>query len=680
MDDLLRDLDDPDWVPDLPLFGPDGPPSPDSPPAPPRDPPPRPPRPPPDEDEDIGDKEIYKRIRKVIGDHNKKYKGKNRKGRVPVARHGFVHPPLPITAPDYSYVMDITDMRSLLAVRLYFKTNRKFHFPERITHHRRRIIDDSDSDDDDLEQDVTIDDSGQRQRSRTKVAHEMSMIFTNAQNNHRVNRGYNYLLTILDTTSRKAWAYPLKRKDQNEVYTAFRKFLGEVHGKIARLLSDNDTGFRKIMNNNNTFTYCLITAGHHNHKTFGLIDRFTRTFRDLLYKFYCYYAENPTYSWYDAYRIIIRTYNISKHRSLFLRGYRRTDPEGLKGLRKFYYSPDQVWYNPRLRSRIRLRMYFDGYKNYLPGTLYDRIKNADKVRVREWSKNLHKGGESYFSEKIHDKGIKRGNSWFVNGTWYTYRNIWPVSDHQSHDKEAGVTDNMSSREKTARRDMHRDKYDFDDAIDEFMHETDWVDNHGGEGDGEGERDDDLSQYIHTTRKKALDVGRLIMDQDPDYAKEGESVQDVGVRAMEELRKNKNGMKRNLRASTMNPAHIHALVRMIQAPVKERKRIKERIKEVKKEKLPIAASIADMIKKEGNPIPIPIPIADLVKMEGIPAGLPMSIKIEGNPDMSFIPIPVIKKEKKTKRIKKEKGIKTEKGGRFKSRSKRNNKKKHTKRKR
>lgn len=657
-----------DSIPGLPSFEPSPPPSPSPPPTPPPPPiaaltPSPSPEPEEEEEHDPSEKEIFRRIRKVIGIPTHTFKGNKREKRVPVVRHGFYHPCLPITAPDYSYVMDITDMRSLLAVKIYYKTKRKFKYPDR-TKDRRAIYDEDDEEP--LDEDIEIEQGDADLVEPAVVAHHMSMIFTNAQNNHRVNRGYNYLLTILDTTSRKAWAYPLRRKDKDEVYSAFKKFLKDIHGKIARLLSDNDKGFIKIMKNNNSFTYCLITAGHNNHRPFSIIDRFTRTFRDLLYKFYCYHAEYPTYSWYDAYRIIIRTYNISKHKSLFLRGYWKSDPEGRRGLRKYYYTPDQVWYNPRLRSRIRLRMYFDSYKNYLPGSVYDRIKNADMVRVREWSKDSHKGGENFFKEKIYKKGMKRGNSWFVNGTWYSYRNLWPVDEHQAHDEAAGIKPGMDDSEKTARRDMHRDKYKFRKVEQEFMDETEWAEE-GGEG--EGEYDDYLEgDNVRTTQSKALDVGRLIMDADPDYAEPGETAQDVGIRAMEELKKNPQP-KRNLRESTKNPQHIHKLIQLIEAgPDLE----PEVIREIEREEK-LDPETIKRIKKEAKANKR---IIKRVKKEKKKKETPNLIK-RIKKEMGSAP-----RSKVAKRVRKAIKIKTEKGGRIKFRSKRNkkkNKKKHTKQK-
>ena len=307
--------------------------------------------------------------------------GEAARQQMPIIRR-TKHPFLPIVAPDYSYVMDLTDMQSLL-----------------INKFRKKNVD--------------------------YIADRVSEVYSTRAPSS-LNDSYKYILTIIDTTSRKVWMYPLLSKKANVVYAAFQDFLKDIHGKIARLLSDNDTAFSQIRNHNNFFTYCSVTASHNNHKTLGIIDRFTRTFREILYAVFTEDLENP--SWYAVYKPIRDTYNDTKHGRLFLRGR-----DGNNHKIKFYYTPNQVWYNPRLRSRIRLRRYFDGVKSYGPNTIYRRIRDADRVHIRLGTSGLNKNGNSFFSRQTYPKGIKRGNAWYVNGNWYTYRNLIPENELREDD-------------------------------------------------------------------------------------------------------------------------------------------------------------------------------------------------------------------------------------------------------
>lgn len=312
------------------------------------------------------------------------------------------HPYLPIIAPDYSFVMDLMDMRAILI--------NKFYQPR------------------------------ENEPEYNDIVSRVAEVY-NRRNSANNNHGYKFILTIMDTTSRKAWMYAQKTKNANETYESFKNFLKDVHGKIARLLSDQDGAFANIRANNDFFTYCQVNAGNNNHKTLSLIDRFTRTFRGILYDWFRNYDPDGRFSWYNPYRGLLDSYNRAKHNALFLRGLPQDihDDDDIhlvndQGQRKYRYSPNQVWYNPRLRSRIRLRQYFDGVKNYARGTLYDKIKNAPLVRIRKKVHEYHKGGTHFFTSEIYDKGPKRGNSWRVNGEWVTYRNLLPVGVRESHER------------------------------------------------------------------------------------------------------------------------------------------------------------------------------------------------------------------------------------------------------
>ena len=58
--------------------------------------------------------------------------------------------------------------------------------------------------------------------------------------------------------------------------------------------------------------------------------------------------------------------------------------------------------------------------------MYDKIKCSRHVHVRNMVYAMDKGRTNFFSAKLYPKGIKYENSWFVNGRWYTYRNLLPV--------------------------------------------------------------------------------------------------------------------------------------------------------------------------------------------------------------------------------------------------------------
>ena len=89
-----------------------------------------------------------------------------------VVPFSYKHPPLPIIAPDYSYVMDITEMKSLL---------------------------------------ITKEDRKSEEGEEEGEEDPVSKVYRTAASSS-LNNGYNFLLTIIDTTSRKVWQYSMKKK------------------------------------------------------------------------------------------------------------------------------------------------------------------------------------------------------------------------------------------------------------------------------------------------------------------------------------------------------------------------------------------------------------------------------------------------------------------------------------
>ena len=82
------------------------------------------------------------------------------------------------------------------------------------------------------------------------------------------NKGYEYILCIMDVFSRKAWAYPMKTKSLSDTTPAIKKFFSSsgIHefnkNALVIIMSDGDSAFKgdnrdedqnfqKILSNNN---------------------------------------------------------------------------------------------------------------------------------------------------------------------------------------------------------------------------------------------------------------------------------------------------------------------------------------------------------------------------------------------------------------------------------------------
>lgn len=168
---------------------------------------------------------------------------------------------------------------------------------------------------------------------------------------------YSCALVLIESTSRWVWAYPLHSKNAKEILFVFKKFLKAINMKISKLISDSGKEYNEIKRYNNTkhlFHYYQANASQNMHTTLSRVDRVIRTLREII-KSYYNIAKYP--NWVPVLDIIVKRYNRTFHSSLFLK-----DPT--KNKLKIFYTPEQVWKNPELRRRIKIKDYLAKYKNY----------------------------------------------------------------------------------------------------------------------------------------------------------------------------------------------------------------------------------------------------------------------------------------------------------------------------
>lgn len=129
----------------------------------------------------------------------------------------------------------------------------------------------------------------------------------------RENRGYRYILTVIDTFSKYAWAYPLKSKKKEDVSKALKLIL--ENGRIPKhLQTDHGTEFYnenvkkvlKFYNINHYSTYSVKKA--------SIVERFIRTLKNKMYK---RFSLKGNYKWIDGtLDDLIVEYNHTYHRTI----------------------------------------------------------------------------------------------------------------------------------------------------------------------------------------------------------------------------------------------------------------------------------------------------------------------------------------------------------------------------
>ena len=152
------------------------------------------------------------------------------------------------------------------------------------------------------------------------------------------NKGYNFILTVIDIFSRYAWARPLKTKSGKEVTAAFKDIFRE--GRIPkRIQTDQGKEFEnrniaRLFNEHGIELFSVKSA----YKA-AIVERFNRTLKSKLWK---YFTMSLKEKWTDVLQDIVSSYNNSVHRSIGIRPIDVT-PENASDLReKVYGKKDKV--------------------------------------------------------------------------------------------------------------------------------------------------------------------------------------------------------------------------------------------------------------------------------------------------------------------------------------------------
>ena len=148
----------------------------------------------------------------------------------------------------------------------------------------------------------------------------------------RVNKGYRYILVVLDTFSRYAWARPLKHKTGVEVAAAFQDIFRSSDGgrKCKKLFCDKGTEFynanlrRVLRENGNIQLYST-----NNEPKAMIAERFIRTLRG---KIESNYILTQSTVWYDILPQLIHEYNTTRHRTIKMTPEEASKPENFESV------------------------------------------------------------------------------------------------------------------------------------------------------------------------------------------------------------------------------------------------------------------------------------------------------------------------------------------------------------
>ena len=191
------------------------------------------------------------------------------------------------------------------------------------------------------------------------------------------NRGYHYILTIIDAFSKYAWAIPVKTKSGRDVTAAFATVLRQSDRCPRNLQTDMGKEFY-----NAEFQRCVKIRGINHYSTYSvmkasIVERFNRTLKNLMWK---QFSLNASYRWVDLLPALVHTYNHRKHRTINAR------PVDVTPTMRLSFAANEPP-SPSASKGVRRRAKF---------------KVGDKVRVSKFKTLFEKGYTPNWSTEVFE--------------------------------------------------------------------------------------------------------------------------------------------------------------------------------------------------------------------------------------------------------------------------------------
>jgi hypothetical protein len=224
------------------------------------------------------------------------------------------------------------------------------------------------------------------------------------------NKGYKYILLIIDIFTRKLSSFLLRNKTITEIYKAIKSFLNSHHN-VHMITSDNEPAFmsKKIQDllEAEQISHRAVDVG--NHRALGAIDRAVLTIKRAIYK---YMYDKDTLTYYKQLENIIDKYNETPH-------------EGIDNL-----TPNQVHNHIQEIQVLNHRKYRDNIEN-LPG-----FKIGDIVRIEKLKQTFTRGYDRLYSKNTYRIiEIKDGHATLSNNVVYPLRRLKLVPTESEHRDE-----------------------------------------------------------------------------------------------------------------------------------------------------------------------------------------------------------------------------------------------------
>ena len=201
----------------------------------------------------------------------------------------------------------------------------------------------------------------------------------------KVNGNYGYILSCIDTFSRKGYLRLLKRKTAEEFLEGFKSILNECGGNPYSVASDrgkemDNHKFRRLCLERNIKVIFCDTSVHA-----AVVERFNGTIQKRIYK-WC--AANNTLSFYTHLREILDGYNAAHHRTI------NCSPN-------FANREENAWFVRMNQEKVYSKVKRVKKVKFRPGQIVQISLQKNKLYSRGYSPKF--SNEQFIVHKVHQR-------------------------------------------------------------------------------------------------------------------------------------------------------------------------------------------------------------------------------------------------------------------------------------
>lgn len=183
------------------------------------------------------------------------------------------------------------------------------------------------------ESSYTLHKSARKKVKRTPVVvkgvySQFQMDLVDMQYLAKENKGYNYILTIIDVFSKRAWALPLKDKGGLQVRHSLEKFFESLEKLPRNVQSDRGKEFtnKHVQSLFNMHKINFFTTKNQETKA-QIVERFNRTLQGRMYRLFTRKGNNR---WIDHLQDLVNGYNKTYHSKIGMKPIDVTPADELK--------------------------------------------------------------------------------------------------------------------------------------------------------------------------------------------------------------------------------------------------------------------------------------------------------------------------------------------------------------